>query len=150
MIIGVLAAGAAISFFIYRLAGLTASPPGIPRVGAPGLIGYIRTALAFTVNAENLLSEGCTKFSGRPFAVPTLAGLLIILGPELIEQLRASNDTIVRILRFCYIPPWLMCAICSLCTSSTVQPADCGERGQWSASKPLNLSHFLDYCRVCN
>lgn len=49
-------------------------PGGVPRVGGPGVLGYISTALRYTFDAEPVIIEGREKFSGRPFVVPTLAG----------------------------------------------------------------------------
>ena len=46
---------------------------GIPRVGGLGVVGYIVTALRFTLDAESVISEGKTLFSGCPFVIPTLA-----------------------------------------------------------------------------
>lgn len=45
---------------------------GVPRVGSPGVLGYIVTALKYTFNATSIIAEGRSQFSGRPFVLPTL------------------------------------------------------------------------------
>jgi len=67
---------------------------GLPRIGKPGIIGYISSASRFVLHADECLEEGWKQFSGRPFVVPTLGGPVVVLGSEHLEILRASNDTI--------------------------------------------------------
>lgn len=85
---------AAVFIAYLRLLKVTAVPPGIPRLGIPGLTGYLYTALRYTLDAEPVMKSGREQFSGHPYAVPTLAGSVIVLGPEYLELLRASNDTV--------------------------------------------------------
>lgn len=68
---------------------------GLPRIGKPGVIGYISSALRFILHAEECLDEGWKQFSGRPFVLPALGGPVVVLGPEHLERLRVSNDMIV-------------------------------------------------------
>lgn len=49
---------------------------GVPRVGPSGVIGYIITALQYTLNAESIIVQGRAEFSGRPFVIPTLVKIL--------------------------------------------------------------------------
>jgi hypothetical protein len=46
---------------------------GVPRLGKPGVWGYISTALRWTIDAESVILEGRSKFCGRPYTIPTLA-----------------------------------------------------------------------------
>jgi len=46
---------------------------GVPRFGKPGLLGYIKTALRYTMESDAVVLEGRTQFGGRPFVIPTLA-----------------------------------------------------------------------------
>ncbi len=46
---------------------------GVPRIGKPGLIGYIQTAFRWTLDTENLIKEGRAVFSKKPFVIPTFA-----------------------------------------------------------------------------
>lgn len=94
--ISVLLAGIAASFIVYRLV-YDGAPDGIPRVGKPGGIGYLITALRYTIKSEQLLDEADRMFGGRPYAMPTLGGWIIVLSAEHMETLRSSNDSIVRI-----------------------------------------------------
>ncbi|KAJ8514665.1 hypothetical protein ONZ45_g7831 [Pleurotus djamor] len=88
-----LVVGAAASLLLYILFNDRA-PPGIPRVGRAGAIGYIITAIRFTLNSSSVLDEAEKEFQGRPFALPTLSGWMVWLGPEHLETLRTSNDAI--------------------------------------------------------
>jgi len=74
----------------------TGKSADLPRIGPPTIFGYIWTALRFTFQNATLIAEGREKFSGRPFIVPTSNGSLIIVGPDNIEVLQQSNDTVVR------------------------------------------------------
>ena len=44
---------------------------GVPRIGKPGFLGYIQTALRWTLDTESLIIEGRAAFCGRPFVIPT-------------------------------------------------------------------------------
>ncbi|KAL0955893.1 hypothetical protein HGRIS_002090 [Hohenbuehelia grisea] len=70
----------------------TRSPPGIPQIGHPGVVGYVFAALRFTVHSDEVIAEGASTFKGGPFAVPTLAGWFIVLGKNHLDTLRTSND----------------------------------------------------------
>src|ERR1700733_13031624 len=74
----------------------------IPRLGTPTPFGYLWTAIRFVVNHKNVIAEGRVKFGGRPFLLPTALGGIIIVGPENVECLRSSNDTIVSFLNYEY------------------------------------------------
>jgi cytochrome P450 len=79
-----------IAFRLSRIKDL----PGLPRIGKPGFKGFVSTAFRFIFDTEGCIDEGWTQFSGSPFMIPTLAGSIIILGPEHVELLRTSNDTV--------------------------------------------------------
>jgi hypothetical protein len=66
-------------------------------VGGRGPINYIKTALKFFKNAEELLDQGWKEFGVKPFLLPriSLNGPLIILGREYVDTLRLSDDSIV-------------------------------------------------------
>lgn len=89
-----LLAPAALSFIVYHLL-VDGAPKGIPRMGKPGGIGYFITALRFTINTERVLHEARKLFAGASFAVPSLAGWVIVLHPRHLETLRSSDDTVV-------------------------------------------------------
>ncbi|KAF4563282.1 hypothetical protein EYR40_007003 [Pleurotus pulmonarius] len=89
----VLLAGIAISLIFHRLV-YDGAPRGIPRLGKAGGISYLITALRYTIKAEEVLDEGDRTFGGRPYALPTLGGWIIVLSAEHMETLRASNDSI--------------------------------------------------------
>lgn len=55
-----------------RLAYAISQTGGVPRVGKPGVLGFISTALRYTTDAYPVILEGRAKFSGRPFILPTL------------------------------------------------------------------------------
>ncbi|CAA7263163.1 unnamed protein product [Cyclocybe aegerita] len=67
---------------------------GVPRVGKPGVWGYIQTAIKYTLDAENLIIEGRTQFDNKPFVLPTLSGPIFILGPEYLERVRSGPDSV--------------------------------------------------------
>jgi hypothetical protein len=68
----------------------------IPRLGPPTPFGYLWTAARSFVNHEKVIAEGRVKFGGRPFILPTANGGIVIVGPENVQFLQTSNDTIVR------------------------------------------------------
>ncbi|KAF8888638.1 cytochrome P450 [Infundibulicybe gibba] len=78
-------------FYLYLARALT-YPGGVPRVGPPGVRGYITTALRYVLHAADILREGKSQFDGRPFAIPTLSGYIFYLGPEYLERIRTSTD----------------------------------------------------------
>lgn len=47
-------------------------PGSIPRVGKPGVVGFMLTALRYTIDAEAVISEGKAEYGDKPFTVPTL------------------------------------------------------------------------------
>lgn len=83
---------------VYCVARIERKVPGIPRIGKPGIIGYISTQFRYVLHGEECLREGYEQFSGRPFVLPTLAGPLVVLGPEYVDMLRTSNDTVVSVM----------------------------------------------------
>ncbi|KAF7328279.1 Ent-kaurene oxidase [Mycena venus] len=46
------------------------------------------------LDSEGLVAEGWRKFGGKPFILPSMTGEWIILGPEFVEVLRKSDDTV--------------------------------------------------------
>nr|GAT47959.1 predicted protein [Mycena chlorophos] len=66
----------------------------LPRVGRAGPLGYAWTVLRSVLDSEGLVDEGWAKFGGKPFVLPSMSGEWIVLGPEDVEQLRRSDDTI--------------------------------------------------------
>lgn len=68
----------------------------IPRVGRTGVIGFLVTALRYTVDAETVIREGKAKYADQPFAVPTLAGPVFLLRPEFLDKVRASTDQVLN------------------------------------------------------
>lgn len=95
-ILAVAAIALLIAYYITRR--VTSQSLDLPRVGQPGLIGYLSAALRFTLHAENLIVEGREKFCGQPFVLPTLAGSVILLSPEHLPVLRSSSDNVVSIM----------------------------------------------------
>jgi len=64
----------AVVLLVYvRILQGTSYSGGVPRLGKPGVWGYISTALRWTIDAESVIMEGRSKFSGRPYTIPTLA-----------------------------------------------------------------------------
>lgn len=62
-------------FFLYtflRLWKYINYPGTIPRTGSPGVVGFVTTALKYTLDAERVIQEGKLKFGDKPFSVPTL------------------------------------------------------------------------------
>lgn len=95
-----------------RLSRVTSYVGGIPRVGDPGVLGYLRTALRYTVDAESVILESRKAFPGRPFALPTFvwhpcgirmlaltclyqSGPVFLLPPKHLERIRSSTDEVV-------------------------------------------------------
>ena len=76
----------------------------IPRIGPPTPFGYLWTAIRCFVIHKKVIAEGRVKFGGRPFLLPTANGGIIIVGPENVEFLQSSNDTIVSFLNYEYSP----------------------------------------------
>jgi len=86
---------------------------GVPRVGGGGVLGYMITALRYTLDAEPIILKGRADFGGRPFVIPTLASFLLLLqtgaisqcafqagpvfllGPEYLDSVRSSTDDVV-------------------------------------------------------
>jgi hypothetical protein len=64
---------AVVSLVYVRILQGTSYSGGVPRLGKPGVWGYISTALRWTIDAESVILEGRSKFSGRPYTIPTLA-----------------------------------------------------------------------------
>ncbi|GLB37078.1 putative cytochrome p450 [Lyophyllum shimeji] len=67
---------------------------GVPRVGPPGVLGYIKTALQYTFDAELVITKGRADFSGKAFVIPTLSGPVFFLPPKYLEIVRSSNDDV--------------------------------------------------------
>ena len=95
-----------------RLARAISYSGGVPRVGSPGVLGYIQTALKWTIHAEDVIKEGRQQFFGKPFVIPTLVSLFVLkikmsltatqsgpyffLSPEYLGRVRAGPDSVVR------------------------------------------------------
>ncbi|KAJ7112121.1 cytochrome P450 [Mycena epipterygia] len=66
----------------------------LPRVGRAGPIGYVLCVLRSVLDSDGLVAEGWDKFGGKPFILPSMTGEWIVLGPEFVELLRKSDDTV--------------------------------------------------------
>ncbi|KAF7297356.1 hypothetical protein MIND_00969100 [Mycena indigotica] len=66
----------------------------LPRVGRAGPFGYAWTVLRSVLDSDGLVEEGWAKYGGKPFVLPSMSGEWIVLGPDDIEQLRRSDDTV--------------------------------------------------------
>ena len=73
----------------------TRSRRPFPRVGAPGPFGYVWTVIRSVIDCDRVVEEGCKQFGGKTFVLPSLGGEIIIMGPENVETLRRSDDTVV-------------------------------------------------------
>lgn len=63
--------------FIYaRIYRHTNYQGSIPRIGEPGVLGFILTALRYTVDAKAVILEGKAKYGDQPFIVPTLVSFV--------------------------------------------------------------------------
>ncbi|KAK7026177.1 Ent-kaurene oxidase [Favolaschia claudopus] len=87
---------AALTLLAAALFYLTHNGTGLPRVGGTGPIGYILTALRSLISYEELLNEGWQKFGGKPFVLPTMAEQLIVVGPENLDLVRTSDDSVIN------------------------------------------------------
>ncbi|KAK7063836.1 Ent-kaurene oxidase [Favolaschia claudopus] len=74
----------------------THNQTGLPRVGGKGPIGFILTALRSITSYEELLNEGLQNFGGKPFVLPTMTGQLVVVGPENLELVRTSDDSVIN------------------------------------------------------
>ena len=59
---------------------------GCPRVGRPGVLGYVLEALRYIIDAESVIVEGRAKFNHKPFVLPTLVGCPVLRSQQI------SND----------------------------------------------------------
>ncbi|KAF7347450.1 Ent-kaurene oxidase [Mycena venus] len=75
---------------------LTHNRTGLPRVGKAGPIGIILTAFKSITSFEDLLEEGLNKYGGKAFVVPTMAGSLVIVGVDNVEEVKNSDDSIIN------------------------------------------------------
>ncbi|KAF7343001.1 hypothetical protein MVEN_01730200 [Mycena venus] len=66
----------------------------LPRVGRAGPIGYAWTVLRSVLDSDGLVEEGWSKFGGKPFILPSMSGEWIVLGPDNVELLRRSDDSV--------------------------------------------------------
>lgn len=62
-----------------RLARAISYSGGVPRVGRSGVLGYLQTALKWTIHAEDVIKEGRKQFFGKPFVIPTLVSSIKLL-----------------------------------------------------------------------
>ncbi|KXN90613.1 Nitrite reductase [NAD(P)H] [Leucoagaricus sp. SymC.cos] len=70
-------------------------PGHIPRLGGPGVLGFLHVALRYTADAEAVILEGKAKYGDRPFTVPTLAGPVFLLRREFLDKVRSSTDEVL-------------------------------------------------------
>ncbi|KAF9501469.1 hypothetical protein BDN71DRAFT_1501184 [Pleurotus eryngii] len=89
-----LLAGITISFILYHLI-YDSAPEGVPRIGKAGGIGYPLAASQYTTKSEEVLNQADRMFGGQTYAIPTLAGWVIVLSDEHLETLRSSDDSIL-------------------------------------------------------
>ncbi|KAL0567792.1 hypothetical protein V5O48_014202 [Marasmius crinis-equi] len=92
-----LVAGAVCVFLAYRYvaAYITQSKlDGIPTVGHDGVLSSYITAVLAVTDRFSLIEEGCRKYPGGVFKIPTLTHWQVIVnGPEMISDLwRAADD----------------------------------------------------------
>ncbi|KAJ6468009.1 cytochrome P450 [Mycena vitilis] len=81
-----------ISFLLVRHLGRKRAH--LPRVGRAGPLGYVWAVLRSVLDSDGLVAEGWQKFGGKPFILPSMTGEWIALGPEYVELLRKSDDTV--------------------------------------------------------
>jgi len=70
----------------------------IPRVGRAGPLGYAWTVLRSVFDSDGLVEEGWKKFGGKPFILPSASGEWIVLGPDDVELIRKSDDSVVSLI----------------------------------------------------
>ncbi|KAK7063842.1 Ent-kaurene oxidase [Favolaschia claudopus] len=87
---------ATLAVLITGLFYLTHNRTGLPRVGGKGPIGFILTALKSLTSFEELINEGWHKYGGKPFALPTMAGQVVLVGPENVDLIRMSDDSVIN------------------------------------------------------
>ncbi|KAJ6520279.1 cytochrome P450 [Mycena sanguinolenta] len=75
---------------------LTHNRTGLPRVGKSGPLGFILTALKSITSFADLIDEGLNKYGGKAFVIPTMAGSLIVAGPENVDLFKSSDDTAIN------------------------------------------------------
>lgn len=91
----VIATVALMLFMVYRLN--RSNKYGLPRAGDPGAFGWMKCAFQHFVDPSAVISEGREKFSGHPFILPSFFGSQVVVGPEIVDFLRTSSDSIVRL-----------------------------------------------------
>ena len=64
-------------------------------MGAAGPFGYAWTVFRSVLDSDGLVEEGVKRFQGKPFILPSMSGEWIVLGPENVEELRLSDDSVV-------------------------------------------------------
>jgi hypothetical protein len=89
-----------LSFVFLRL--LRRNRAKLPRVGRAGPIGYVWTVLRSVLDSDGLVTEGWERFDGKPFILPSMTGEWIVLGPEFVDLLRKSDDSVVGIDHFMF------------------------------------------------
>ncbi|KAJ7727345.1 cytochrome P450 [Mycena olivaceomarginata] len=83
-----------LSFVFLRL--LRRNRAKLPRVGRAGPIGYVWTVLRSVLDSDGLVTEGWERFDGKPFILPSMTGEWIVLGPEFVDLLRKSDDSVIN------------------------------------------------------
>lgn len=99
---------ASLAFLAVSLRFLTRNRRPFPRVGAPGPIGYVWTVIRSVIDCDRVVEEGCKQFGGKTFILPSLGGEMVIMGPENIETLRRSDDSVVSTDSLVDVSPALM------------------------------------------
>jgi hypothetical protein len=67
----------------FRLRRYINYPSSVPRIGSPGVVGFVLTALKYTLDAESIIHEGKMKYGNKPFTVPTLVSRKTLSGLSL-------------------------------------------------------------------
>ena len=86
---------ASLAFLAVSVRLWTQSRYPFPRVGAPGPFGYVWTVIRSVIDCDRVVEEGCKQFGGKTFVLPSLGGEMVIMGPENVETLRRSDDSVV-------------------------------------------------------
>jgi len=60
-----------------RIARAISYSGGVPRIGKSGVLGYIQTAMRWTLDSETVILEGRKAFPGKAFVIPTLVNTSI-------------------------------------------------------------------------
>ncbi|ESK83522.1 cytochrome p450 [Moniliophthora roreri MCA 2997] len=68
-------------------------PDAIPTVGPDGILSSYYTIWRYLFHGCELIEEGCRKYPGRAFKIPTLDGWQVVVnGPKLIDDIRRAPE----------------------------------------------------------